>query len=412
MCQEQQPPLEPSPIDPAIIANPYPEYQKLRDEKPVYWNDEVGAWIITRYSDVVAALRDPRLSADSMSSLLSRVPEPVKEKILPLSRVFSDMMLMSDPPNHTRLRALANQAFTPRVVEGMRSNIQAIVDELLDAVYPKGKMNVIADLAYPLPAIVISQMLGVEPEDRDQFKKWSDDLAAFLGNVRTMAETAGAALQSALEMTAYFKTIVAQRRQYARDDLISALAAAEEPGDMFSEAELYSMCILLLFAGHETTTNLIGNGLLALLQNPDQLQQLKSHPSMIEGAVEEFLRYDSPVQSTARIAMENMELGGNQISRGERISIGLGSANRDPAQFPDPDRLDIARKHVDGSQNRHLGFGFGAHFCLGSALARMEGRIAINAVLLRMPNIRLQSEDLEWRDNPVFRGLKSLNITF
>ena len=398
------------PLNPATIADPYPRYQQLRSEDPVHWHEGLGTWVLTRYTDVLAALRDQRLSADRMTSLTARLPEPVQERIRPLTQVFADMMLMSDPPDHTRLRGLANKAFTPRVIDRMRSRIQANVDDLVEGVANDGRhgrTDIVAGLAYPLPAIVIAEMLGVAPADRDQFKTWSDDLAAFLGGTRNLAETVGPAQKSALELTEYLRGIIAHRRTEPREDLISALVAVEEEGDRFNEAELFSMCILLLVAGHETTTNLIGNGLLALLRHPHQLDKLREDPAMIETAVEEFLRYDSPVQSTGRIAMEEMEIGGRRIAEGERVSIMMGAANRDPEQFPDPDRLDVNRQ-----ENRHVGFGFGIHFCLGSALARMEGQITINTVLQRMPGIRLASQELEWRFNPVFRGLKSLPVVF
>ena len=411
--QPGNPVNDPLPLDAATIADSYPRYHQLRSEDPVHWHQGINAWVLTRYSDVLAALRDQRLSADRISGLTAQLPEPVQERFQPLTQVFSDMMLMSDPPDHTRLRGLANKAFTPRVIEGMRSSIQATVDELVDGVAnrrPKGRhgqTDIVDDLAYPLPAIVIAGMLGVAPADRDQFRKWSNDLAAFLGSIRMVAETVGAAQQSALEMSEYLRSIIGQRRSEPREDLISALVAVEEEGDRFSEAELFSMCILLLVAGHETTTNLIGNGLLALLQHPQQMEKLRDDPALIETAVEEFLRYDSPVQSTARIAMEEVEIGGRRIAEGDRISITLGAANRDPEQFPDPDRLDVTRQ-----ENRHVGLGFGIHFCLGSALARMEGQITINTVLRRMPDIRLAGQELEWRYNPVFRGLKSLPVVF
>jgi cytochrome P450 len=397
------------PLDAETIANPYPRYHYLRVEDPVHWHEGLNSWVLTRYPDVMDALRDRRLSADRMSSVVQVLPPAAQQMFQMLISTFDNMMLMSDPPKHTRLRSLANKAFTPRVVEQMRSHIQTIVDELLDDVEGKGRMDMIQDLAYPLPAIVIAEMLGVAPEDRDNFKKWSDDLANFLGNVRMAPETAMAAQQSTVELTNYFKVIIEERRENPQDDLMSNLVAAEEEGDRFSEEELYAMCILLLGAGHETTTNLIGNGTLALLQNPDQLQKLKDSPSLIEPAVEELLRYDSPVQSTSRLAMEDLEIGGKQIAQGESITITLGAANRDPDQFADPDRLDITRQ-----DSRHMAFGFGPHFCLGSALARLEGQIAFGTLLKRMPNLRLEGEadELEWRDNPVFRGVKSLPVAF
>ena len=402
---------DPSPIDPATIADPYPRYQQLRTEDPVHWHQGLNGWVLTRYADVLAALRDQRLSSELMSGFTERLSEAANEKIQPLIRLFSDMMLMSDPPDHTRLRMLANKAFTPRVIDRMRSNIQATVEGLLDGIQQNGrqdgKFDLIEDLAYPLPAIAISEMLGVPAEDRDQFKNWTGDLAAFLGNVRMVAQTGGIAQKSVLELSDYLRKIISQRRLEPQEDLISALVAAEEEGDRFSEAELYSMCILLMMAGHETTTNLIGNGLLALLQNRDQLEKLSTRPELIETAVEEFLRYDSPVQSAARIAMADIELGGKRIEKGQRVTMILSAANRDPERFSNPDRLDITRE-----DNRHLSFGFGSHFCLGAALARLEAQISIGGVVQRWPGLRLAADELEWRYNPAFRGLKSLPVAF
>ena len=396
-----------------IIANPYPSYHRLRVEDPVHWNEQVGAWTLTRYSDVVEALRDRRMSSDRISAYSGRIPEAMQEKMAPIMRIFSNTMLLSDPPNHTRLRSLANKAFTPRVVENMRSHIQDIVDQLLDAVETAGRMDIISDLAYPLPVRLICEMLSVAPEDRDQFKKWTDDLAVFLGDIRRAAEHVEVAQRSALDMIDYLKGIIRECRENPRDDLISALVAAEEQGDVFSEEELYSMFVLLQIGGHETTTNLIGNGLLALLQNPDQLQKLKDNPALVDNAVEELLRYHSPIQMTARIAMEELEIGGQKISQGQFISTYLAAANRDPDQFADPDRLDITRQEI-----RHVSFTLGPHFCLGAALARLEGQIAINTVIGRLPHLRLELplsaatrlEDLSWRDNPVFHGLESLPV--
>ena len=394
-------------LDPRTIADPYPRYHQLRSEDPVHWNKGVSAWILTRYSDVLAALRDPRLSAERITALTGLIREVGGEPAQRLERTFLNMMLFSDPPDHTRLRALANKAFTPRVVEQMRSHIQSVVNVLLDEVQPQGRMDVIADLAYPLPAIVIGEMLGAAPQDRDQLKKWSADLAAFLGNIRTVSETYENAIKSVSELIEYLRELVYQRRKEPRDDLISALALAEEEGDSFTEEELYSMCVLLIFAGHETTTNLIGNGLLALMNNPDQLAKLRKDPSLLEPAIEEIIRYDGPVQTTSRTALEPLEIGGKQIAKGDRLSLTLGAANRDPAQFPDPDRMDISR-----TDNRHVGFGFGIHFCLGAALARMEGQLAIGGVVERMPELRLESTDLVWRDNPILRSLNALPVAF
>ena len=394
-------------LDPKTIIDPYPRYHQLRSENPVRWNPGINAWVLTRYADINAALRDDRLSAERIAALTGLILASGGEPTRQFESTFLKMMLFSDPPDHTRLRSLANKAFTPRAVENIRSQIQNTVNEILDGVQPNGRMDIIADLAYPLPAIVIAEMLGAPSQDRDRFKKWSDDFAAFLGNIRAISETYEPALKSVSELIEYLQDLVAQRRKQPKDDLISALALAEDNGSTFTEEELYSMCVLLIFAGHETTTNLIGNGILALLNNPDQMEKLRQDPSLIESAVEEIIRYDGPVQSTSRIALEPLEIGGNQIEKGAQISLTLGAANRDPDQFPDPDRMDITRKDI-----RHVGFGFGIHFCLGSALARMEGRSAIGTVVERMPDLRLQSTDLVWRDNPILRGLVVLPVAF
>jgi len=396
----------PARLDLATLYDPYPRYEQLRSGDPVHWNEGIRAWILTGYQDVLDALRDPRLSAsERMTSLMRQAGDG--DGVAELERSFLGMMLFSDPPDHTRLRSLANKAFTPGVLEKLRSQIQDSVDRILDDVQEQGRMEAISELAYPLPAMVISEILGVSEGDRERFRKWSNDLAAFLGDIRAISENLGPALQSVAELTEFLRGMVARRRAEPKDDLLSALVMAEDQGDSFSEDELYSMCILLIFAGHETTTNLIGNGILALLQNPEQLERLRRQPSLIDSAVEEIIRYDGPVQSSSRTALEDLQIGDKQIAKGDRISLTLGAANRDPARFSDPDRFDIER-----SDGRHLGFGFGIHFCLGAALARMEGQAAIGAVVRRMPEFKLDGKELEWRDNPVLRGLKDLHVSF
>ena len=400
-------------IDPEVIANPYPSYHQLRTVDPVHWNPETPCWDLTRYADVEEVYRDGRMSVDRMSVFSARIPESMKQTMAPILRIFNNMMLMSDPPKHTRLRSLANKAFTPRVVENMRIHIQAIADQLIDDVGKASRIDVINDLAYPLPVMVICEMLGVASEDRDQFRKWADDLALFLGDFRRAAEHVEVAQRSALDMIHYLGGIIRECRQHPREDLISALVAAEDEGERFSEDELFSMFVLLQIAGHETTTNLIGNGMLALLQNPGQMQKLRDDPSVIETAVEEFLRFNSPIQSTSRFATEDVVIGGQQISKGDLVRMYIGAANRDPARFTEPDSLDITRQ-----DNRHVALALGPHFCLGAALARLEGQIAIGAILRRLPGIRLESPlssesrlaDFRWRDNPIFHGLESLPV--
>jgi pimeloyl-[acyl-carrier protein] synthase len=372
---------------PEAIANPYPIYHRLRSEAPVHWSDILGgAWLLTRYSDCVSAMRDPRLVE-------------VYGKAI--------WMLGLDLPEHNRFRALVHKAFTPSVVEAMRLHIQTLVNELIDSVQVAGRMDVIRDIAYPLPAIVIAELLGVLPQDRDHFKKCSDDLAMFLGCAHPTPDTTARTQQSVLELADYLRNVVRQRRQYPHNDLITNLIGVEVEGDALSEGEVLGTCVFLIFAGHETTTNLIGNGLLALLRHPDQLEKLKDEPSLISTAVEELLRYDGPLQWASRIVEEDFELHGKQIRKRQRLLLIWGAANRDPVQFPNPDRLDINRQ-----PNQHLAFGGGSHFCLGAALARIEGQIAINTILRRLPALQLETETLQWHDHSAFRGLKSLPVVF
>jgi len=387
--------------EPLYAANPYALYQRLRTADPVHW-DERGSWVLTRYVDVVAALRDPRLSAERFSLDVSGLPEEVQRPVSALSR----QMLFLDPPDHTHLRALTAKAFTPRVVEAMRFSIQCIVDELLDALEDRGNFDVISELAFPLPAIVIAQMLGVPPEDRLQFARWTAAFGALLDG--TLLDVIGLpeALTRVSALMDYFRHIIAGRRKAPRDDLLQALLNAEEQGDTLSEDELLGNCVLLLAAGHGTTTHLIGNGLLALLQHPDQLEELRQTPELIGPAVVELLRYDSPVQMTGRFVREDLELAGKPIRAGQHVLACLGAANRDPEQFPDPDRLDLHRQ-----AGKQVAFGHGIHYCLGAPLARLEAEIALNTLLRRFPALRLESETLTWMDSLVFRGLRELPVS-
>ena len=318
-------------------------------------------------------------------------------------------MLNADPPKHTRLRTLVSKAFTPAAVERLAPVVQQIVDEAVDAALAHGRMDIMHDLAYPLPVTVIAHMLGVPREDRDQFRKWSNEIVGTAGNVMAnlTPEHYRQALKSTRELTDYFRKVVAQRRVQPRDDLLTAMAKAEEQGDRLTEDELYANAVLLLNAGHETTTNLIGNGTWALLKFPDQRVRLREDPSLAPTAVEELLRYDSPVQFTSRILKEDMTVGGKTLKAGQPALLLLGAANRDPAQFPDPDQLDVGRQ-----DNKHVAFGLGPHFCLGAPLARLEGRIVLQTLLRRLPGLRLDGPEPVYRDNFNLRGLKVLPVTF
>jgi pimeloyl-[acyl-carrier protein] synthase len=318
-------------------------------------------------------------------------------------------MLFRDPPDHTRLRALVSKAFTPRVIEHMRAHIQEIVDRLLDRVQPAGAMDVIADLAYPLPVTVICEMLGVPLTDHESIRDWSADIARSLDAIGLPSDVEiverGRVARRAIGD--YFRRLVPRRRADPQNDLLTGLIAAEEQGDKLSEGEVIAMCVLLFIAGHETTVNLIGNGLLALLRHPEQLGRIQRDPALVTGAVEELLRYDSPVQRTARITSADVELGGRTLPAGSMVVAALGAANRDPAQFADPDRLDVNRRDV-----RHISFGYGIHFCLGAPLARVEGQIALGTLLRRAPRLALAETSPEWRESSVLRGLKRLRVTF
>jgi len=387
---------------PGLRADPYPYYHRLRAHDPVH-ESGLGFWLLTRYEDCVLALRDPRFGRAGFEALLESVYASAAPEGLAAS------MLFRDPPDHTRLRALVSRAFTPSVVEGMRRHIRGIVDGLLDRVEDKGRMDVIADLAYPLPVQVICEMLGVPVADQEAIREWSADLGRSLDAIglRTGAAVLERGRAGQRAMCDYLGRLVAERRRRPRGDLLSLLIAAEEAGDRLSEAEVIGTCVLLLFAGHDTTMNLLGNGLLALLRAPDQLRRLRAEPGLIASAVEELLRYDAPVQRTGRFTRAPVEMGGRLIPPGAIVVVVIGAANRDPAQFAEPDRLDIAR-----SDNRHIAFGFGIHYCLGAPLARVEAQIALDALLARLGDLALVDAEPEWRESQVLRGLKGLPVTF
>jgi pimeloyl-[acyl-carrier protein] synthase len=386
-----------NPLLPEFHANPYPFYHRLRTEDPVH-HSPLGVWVLTRYDDVEMVLRDSRFVRAGFEAFLY-----TDEGRLPTS------MLFRDPPDHTRLRSLVSRAFTPRVIEGMRDHIQELVDGLLDRVEGAGAMDLIADLAYPLPVTVICEMLGVPVADQGSIRQWSTDVARSLDAIGIPSDpgVAERGRTARRALADYFLALLPERRRAPRADLLSALIAAEERGDRLSEGELLSTCVLLFVAGHETTVNLIGNGVLALLRHPEERARLAGDPALIGSAVEELLRYDSPVQRTGRIASTDVEIDGRRIEKGSIVVGAVGAANRDPAHFPDPDRLDLTR-----ADNRHLAFGFGIHFCLGAALARVEGQVAIATLLRRLPRLWLDTETPEWRESSVLRGLKALPVRF
>jgi pimeloyl-[acyl-carrier protein] synthase len=391
-------------LDPEVLANPYPLYKRLRDEDPVHWDSFLHAWVVTRYADVVNVFQ--RFSAN-------RTPTPEQlisiglEALTPLAQVMVRQMLFLDQPTHGRIRGLASKAFTPRRIEALRSHIQEITNSLLDAVLDRGEMDVIRDLALPLPAIVTAEMLGVPTSDWKQLTKWSTDFAMVLGNFQHSPERATQIIKSLEGMIHYFQAAIQEERQHSRNGLISALLTAEIEGDRLTEEEVIANTIVTMVGGQETTTNLIGNGILSLLRHPDQLEKLKADLSLIPLAIEELLRYESPSQHTARLAPEDEMLGGKLIRKRQAVIAVMGAANRDPERFPDPDRLDICRQ-----DNRHVAFAWGSHFCFGAALARLEGQVAFETVLRRMPNLRLKLGPISWRENLGLRGLTALHVGF
>jgi cytochrome P450 len=391
-------------LDPEVLANPYPLYERLRSEDPVHWDHFLHAWVVTRYADVLTVFQ--RFSADRTFT-----PEQLTalglEALTPLAQVMVRQMLFLDPPAHGRVRGLASKAFTPRRVEGLRAHIQDITNSLLDAVQDKGEMDIIADLAYPLPAIVTAELLGVPTSDWKQLTAWSADFAQVLGNFQHTPDSAPRVIRSLEEMVVYFRAAIRENEKHPREGLINALMTAEQDGDRLSEDEVIANTIVTMVGGQETTTNLIGNGLLTLLRHPDQLEKLYQDLSLVPSAVEELLRYESPSQLTARLAPEDVVLGGKTIRKRQAVFAIMGAANRDPERFPDPDRLDICRE-----DNRHVAFAWASHFCFGAPLARIEGQTAFATILRRMPNLNLKPGPITWRENLGLRGLTALPITF
>jgi cytochrome P450 len=392
-----------NPLAPEFIRNPYPHYDELRRLDPVHITAH-GMYLISRHADVSGVLRDKRFGKDFVERSTRRYGPKIMEE--PIFRSMSHWMLQQDPPDHTRLRGLVVKAFTARRVEDMRPRIQQVVDQTLDRVIPQGKMDLIEDFAFRLPVTIICDMLGIPEEHRETFYAGTRDGGRILDPVPlSPAEIAQGNTANMLAQM-YFRQLFELRRKQPGDDLTTQLVHAEEDGSKLTNEELTANIILLFGAGHETTVNLIGNGCLALHRNPDQLALLKARPELITNAVEEFLRYDSSVQMTGRVTLEDIDdLGPKKIPKGETVLCLLGSANRDPAVYPDsPDRLDITRPNV-----RPLSFGGGIHFCLGAQLARIEAEIAISTLLRRLPDLRLDdAENPEWRPTFVLRGLKRL----
>ncbi len=388
-------------------ANPFPFYAQLRAEAPVFpvtLPTKQRAWLVTRYDDVLNVLKDERFAKDRHNAM---TPEQLKKFpwIPPVFKPLERNMLDLDGPDHARLRALVHKAFMPRLIEQMSDQIQALTNELLDRAEPKGGMDLIADFALPLPLTMIARILGVPAEDSHKFHRWSKTLISG-GTNRNLFVL----IPTVMSFMRYLRKLVKERRVYAKDDLVTALVQAKDGSDQLSEDEILAMIFLLLVAGHETTVNLIGSGSLALLEHPDQLAKLRSEAALINTAIEELVRFVCPVEmATERYAREDITVAGTTIPRGELVMAVIGSANRDANYFDNPDSLDITRKN-----NKHLAFGYGAHYCLGASLARLEGQIAISTLVQRMPNLRLSiaPDQLRWRGAFILRGLEALPVSF
>ena len=394
----------------AFFHNPYPVYQQLREEAPVYWSEGWGAWVVTRYYDVMEVLLDSERfsSAGRVSYLLRQLPDEALRQVAALERHYDIGLAHSDSPDHTRLRALLNRVFTPRMVETRRARVAEVANGLIDNVVANAQMDIINDLAYPLPATIIAEMIGAPKEDIALFRDWAVAINRLFEKGGRISEASAKAAQDSLHiMKDYITRLVEVRRNDPQDDLISRLATAEHETDKLTIAELVSTAVTFFVAGHETTTNLIGNGMLALLQHPDQMQLLRDNPALINVAVEEMLRYEPSVPRGWRIVKQNMTLRGQDIPQGALIFPILAAANRDPAQFRDFDRFNIQREG-----NKHIAFGYGIHFCLGAPLARLEGGVVINTILQRLPEIRLATATLNWRRDIAIRSLDALPVKF
>ena len=394
-------------ISPEFVANPYPLLRRLREEEPVYWSDAIGGWLLTRYDDILVSFRQTAhfSNENRLGKAVEYLPPERRANFKPFEDHYATKgLLHSDPPDHTRLRALVTKEFTVTIVEKMRPRIQQVVDDLLDAAEEKGEMDVVPDLAAALPVAVIAEIMGVPPAERHLIRKWTDDILRFQGVNKPSEEDLSRAQNALLELRPYIKGMIAERRRQPRGDLMSKLVAAESDGQRLSEAELINTCVTLFTAGHETTLSLISNMIYTLLANAEQFQSLHDNPALLESAIEESLRYESPVSRQSRLMKMDTELAGKKLKKGEIVFQMLNAANRDPAYFTDPDKFDIQR-----TKNRHIAFGHGIHFCVGAALSRTEAFIAVGTAMKRFPNFRLVDDRPDWdvskRNSRVLRSL-------
>jgi cytochrome P450 len=396
------------PSDPAVMANPFPVYARLREEDPVHWAPSLKAWIITRYTDVRDLLLSDDLSVNRLTSFYNALPPQDAELLRDIVHYLNLWLAFRDPPDHTRLRRIMRHAFAPAAIDAMRPQIEDITAHLLDRLEGKGdgRIDLIRDYALLLPAFVIMDLLDVPRAMLDEVKGWSDDMAVFIGGARNSGDKYERAARGCRMMSDYFRRLIAERSANPRPGFLMDLIEARDEGDRLSDDELVATCILILFAGHETTTNLIGNAVLTLLRHPGELARLRADPALIDSAIEEVMRYDGPTNALVRVVARDHVLHGKTLRAGERVFVMVNAANRDPRAFPEPDRFDIGR-----ASNRHLTFGQGIHLCLGARLARAEGRIGVLRLLERFPALALDPETPpEWLDAMVPRGPRRLPV--
>ncbi len=395
--------------DPAVQADPYPIYAGLRRDHPVNWDGRT--WVISRYEDITALLSDPRMSSARTDQTFGVLPPEVQAELTPMRTIMTSRMLLSDPPKHTRLKNIVNKAFTPRMIESRRERLQEICHMFLDRVAAQGRMDVSEDIAALLPGWAISDVLGIPADDQPMFTRWARDQVRIYDRAGVSPADRVAVMRqgqkSMLEMRAYLAEVIESRRQEPRDDLITELVQAEEQGDRLSEDELFGMCVALLVGGNNSTAHLIGNAILTLIRHPEALAQIRADPELIKTAVEEVMRFESPVQATSRVVKERMEFRGETFEAGQGIVVLFGSGNRDGDQFAEPDHFDITRQ-----PNRHLTFAHGPHFCLGASIARTVSQVGILTTIQRCADMELVEDRVEWLEGFAFRGPKRLPITF
>jgi cytochrome P450 len=395
-------------LTPERVADPYPFFDDLRSFDPLHWSDRYRGWFVSRWDDVFTCLRDPRFSSDRVKAIYdTKLTDEQRVERKPMFDILQYWMVFNDPPDHTRLRGLVNRAFTPKAVANLRPEIEEVVAAQVDEIRELESIDLIRDFAFPIPAVVIAKMMGVPASERDLFKTWSDAIMALVFGAAGVPGRREQAQASMMELADYLQDLVTYFRANPAENLIGDLIGAQEADDRLSDEEIVSTCTLVLFGGHETTTNLIGNGTRALLQHPDQFERLVANPDMLGSAIEELLRYDGPSKMEVRRAVDDIEMHGKTIRAGDQVFFVQSAANRDPEQFSDPNRVDIVR-----NPNRHCGFGFGIHYCMGAPIARLEGSIAIEALIRSLPGLRIGDEPESWHPTLISRGMQSFPVSW